>query len=282
MDFYNFEKYNDIFCFKKLSNDYQPLLRIYKDNYQTSLNTFLKEYEENTELRFIESQLYFCNKEIGIQKSIITNLEKLDHETFYYVRNRINEKHFVYVKTQRCPFENKPQTNQTTPENSNNDDSKELKAPIVIHYTNDDDDDDDDEVLDMYATAKNFIKFISNRITSLYLINEFLEQSKQELEKELKTIPPQVSAIETKQKPDKSLMLGGEKLNISERYKILNKVLDFDKKVHPLNIGELEKYQLLSYILGIDKDNARKLMCGSYDSKDRDLTSYFNDLDLNK
>jgi hypothetical protein len=60
MDFYNFEKYNDVFCFEKLSNDYQPLLRIYEDNYKTSLNGFLKEYEENTELRFIESQLYFC------------------------------------------------------------------------------------------------------------------------------------------------------------------------------------------------------------------------------
>ena len=77
-------------------------------------------------------------------------------------------------------------------------------------------------------------------------------------------------------------MFEGKDLNISDRYNILNKVLDFDKKVHPLNIGELEKYQLLSYILGIDKDNARKLMNGKYDSKDRDLTAYFNELGLNK
>lgn len=86
----------------------------------------------------------------------------------------------------------------------------------------------------------------------------------------------------TKQKPNKSLMFAGTNLNIKDRYRILNKVLDFDKKVHPLNIGELEKYQLLAYILGIDKDNARKLMCGSHDAKDNDLTAYFNDLGLNK
>jgi len=156
MDFYNFEKYNDVFCFEKLANDYQPLLKTYKDNYQTSLNTFLKEYEENTELRFIESQLFFCNKEISIQKSIVTSLEKLDHETFYYVRNRINERHCVYTKNQSDPFENK-----TTSENHN----------------------DDYEVLDVQTTAENFIKFISNRITSLYLINGFLETRKQEIEK---------------------------------------------------------------------------------------------------
>jgi hypothetical protein len=185
MDFYNFEKYNDVFCFEKLSNDYQPLLRIYEDNYKTSLNGFLKEYEENTELRFIESQLYFCTKEINVQKSIITSLEKIDLETFYYVRNRIGEKYCVYAKIQGDPFENKTQTTQTTPENSKNDDFKELKAPAVIVSTNDN---DDDEALDTYATAKNFIKFISNRITSLCLIDEFLEKRKQELERGLITI----------------------------------------------------------------------------------------------
>jgi len=88
--------------------------------------------------------------------------------------------------------------------------------------------------------------------------------------------------IPIKPKTNKSLMFEGTNLNIKDRYRILNKVLDFDKKVHPLNIGELEKYQLLAYILGIDKDNARKLMCGSHDAKDNDLTTYFNELGLNK
>ena len=77
-------------------------------------------------------------------------------------------------------------------------------------------------------------------------------------------------------------MFEGKDLNLSERFKIANKVLDIDKKIRTLNIRDLEKYQLLAYILGIDKDNARNLMNGTYKSKDRDLTDYFNDLDLNK
>ena len=96
-----------------------------------------------------------------------------------------------------------------------------------------------------------------------------------------KTIPTE-AIPENKQKTNKSLMFKSAHLNIKDRYRILNKVLDFDKKVHPLNIGELEKYQLLSYILGIDKDNARKLMNGSHHAKDNDLTSYFDELGLNK
>jgi hypothetical protein len=56
--------------------------------------------------------------------------------------------------------------------------------------------------------------------------------------------------------------------------------LNIDNKLRTLNIKDLEKYQLLAYILGCDKDNARNLMNSSYKSKDRDLTSYFIDLDL--
>jgi hypothetical protein len=88
--------------------------------------------------------------------------------------------------------------------------------------------------------------------------------------------------IITKPKANKSLMLNGKGLNLKDRYTILNKVLDFDKIVHPLNIGELEKYQLLAYILGCDKDNARKLMNGSHDAKNNDLTSYLIELGLKK
>jgi hypothetical protein len=88
--------------------------------------------------------------------------------------------------------------------------------------------------------------------------------------------------ITTKPKTNKSLMLNGKGLNLKDRYTILNKVLDFDKIVHPLNIGELEKYQLLAYILGCDKDNARKLMNGSHDAKYNDLAPYLSGLGLNK
>ncbi len=83
-----------------------------------------------------------------------------------------------------------------------------------------------------------------------------------------------------KTKSNKSLLFDGKELNLSERFKIANKVLDIDNKLRTLNIKDLEKYQLLAYILGCDKDNARNIMNGSYKSKDRDLTPYFNALDL--
>jgi hypothetical protein len=191
MDFYNYEKYNDVFCFKKLANDYQPLLKTYTDNYQTSKNTFLNEYSENTELRFIESQLYFCNEEICIQKSIITSLIKLDHETFYFVRNRISEKYSIYLK--KIGFQDDELDKDLKDKNTNNDEPNELKAATIINFTNEVEDED---LLNMRATAENYIKFISNRITSLCLINKFLEQRKQELEKELNTTLPTVPATE--------------------------------------------------------------------------------------
>lgn len=83
-------------------------------------------------------------------------------------------------------------------------------------------------------------------------------------------------------KSNKSLLFNGKELNLSERFKIANEVLGIDNKIRTLKIGDLEKYQLLAYILGCDKDNARNLMNGSYKSKDRDLSIYFNDLGLNK
>lgn len=194
MDFYNFEKYNDVFCFKKLANDYQPLLKTYTDNYQTSKNAFLKEYDENTELRFIESQLYFCNEEINIQKSIISSLEKLDRETFYYVRNRISKKYLVYKKVISFPDE---LDTDLKDKSTINDEPNELKSSTIIDFTNQDEDEDEDEdLLNMHATAENFIKFISNRITSLCLINKFLEQRKLEFENELNTTLSRVPANE--------------------------------------------------------------------------------------
>jgi hypothetical protein len=93
-----------------------------------------------------------------------------------------------------------------------------------------------------------------------------------------KIITPQT----TKQTKNKSLMYEGSNLNLSERFKIANEVLGIDNKIRTLNIPDLKKYQLLAHILGCDKDNARNLMNGTYNSKDRDLTNYFNDLNLNK
>jgi hypothetical protein len=81
-------------------------------------------------------------------------------------------------------------------------------------------------------------------------------------------------------KPNKSLLFEGKDLNLSERYKIANKVLKIDKEIRKLNAKDLEKHRLLAYILGCDITNARNLMNGTYKSKDRDLTNYFNELGL--
>jgi L-lactate utilization protein LutC len=91
--------------------------------------------------------------------------------------------------------------------------------------------------------------------------------------------------IDQTQKPkqNKKLLLNGTKLNILERYQILNKVLKFDDTVRPLNISNDEKNTLLSYILDIDESNARKLFNGNYKDADcRDLNEYFTELNLNK
>ena len=108
-------------------------------------------------------------------------------------------------------------------------------------------------------------------------LNESIDLKKIKL---LNKLQPYKQVIETKQKPNKSLLFEGKDLNLLERYKIANKVLNVDNAIRKLNIQDLEKYQLLAYILGCDKDNARNLMNGTYNAKDRDLSQYFNDLGL--
>ncbi len=108
-----------------------------------------------------------------------------------------------------------------------------------------------------------------------YNIYRFIKLIKSKLEPVTSTIQPQL-------KQNKSLMFEGSNLNLSERFKIANEVLGIDKKIRTLNIQDLEKYQLLAYILGCDKDNARNLMNGQYKAKERDLNPYFNELGLNK
>ena len=107
---------------------------------------------------------------------------------------------------------------------------------------------------------------------------EFLD----EIIKNIDTEFEQLQKPEAKKRPIKSLLLDGRELNLSERFKIANKVLDIDNKIRTLNIKDLDKYQLLAYILGCDKDNARNIMNGTYNSKDRDLTAYFEELNLKK
>lgn len=83
-------------------------------------------------------------------------------------------------------------------------------------------------------------------------------------------------------KSNKNLLLDGRDLNLSERFKIANEVLNMDKTIRILKIKDLEKYKLLSYILNCSEDNARHLMNSKYPSNDRDLTDYLKELNLNK
>lgn len=80
----------------------------------------------------------------------------------------------------------------------------------------------------------------------------------------------------------KSQLLNGKKLNLTDRYKIANKLLDIDNKINILNISKEQKNQLLAYILGCNIDNAKKILNGNYDSRPNDLGAYFNELGLNK
>jgi len=126
------------------------------------------------------------------------------------------------------------------------------------------------EFLKSISKDINFNIIKKDELSLLDVINRY--------EVEIKTETP----IITKPKANKSLLFNGSNLNLSERFKIANEVLNIDNKIRTLNIQDLEKYQLLAYILGCDKDNARNLMNGSYRSKDRDLSKYFDDLGLNR
>lgn len=152
--------------------------------------------------------------------------------------------------------------------------SKEiLKDPRLIFFSYEDDENGD--IIEPDQAVKDFRDNIEAKhyqqihVRAEYI--RFLDERMRELQ-----------SPEPKPKQNKSLLLDGKGLNLSERFKIANEVLGIDKKIRTLNIPDLEKYRLLAYILGCDKDNARNIMNGTYDSKDRDLTSYFDDLGLNK
>ena len=83
-------------------------------------------------------------------------------------------------------------------------------------------------------------------------------------------------------KSKKNGLFEGKKLNLSERFEIAKKILNIETTIRTLNIPELKKYELLSFILDCNKDNARDLMNGKYNSKNRDLENYFDELGLNK
>lgn len=83
-----------------------------------------------------------------------------------------------------------------------------------------------------------------------------------------------------KKKPKEKSLLNGKNLNLLDRFNLANKLLELEKNVRKLNIGDLEKYDLVSYILGCDKDNARNLMNGRYKAKPNDLSDLYKKIGL--
>lgn len=215
------------------------------------INSF-KEYQEKYTLLLGD----FCNNQDFDEIDFITT------EIDYY---RIYLTSVGMYKRRRYRGIGEPHLNEDLTFLSGNGVSYDLIAEAIVNKTKSEGVNNLDNIIANYKI--HFNKIIS-----------FLENKKTELE----TKPQTVSAPENKQKTNKSLLFKGEKLNLSERFKIANEVLGIDKKIRTLNIQDLEKYQLLAYILGCDKDNARNLMNGSYRSKDRDLLTYFNELGLNK
>lgn len=86
--------------------------------------------------------------------------------------------------------------------------------------------------------------------------------------------------IYKKEKVSDSLMLNGHKLNLAERFKIINDQFNISKEISKLNISENEKYQLVSYVLGCSTTNARQVMNGNYNGKIRngDIKNYIESL----
>lgn len=68
---------------------------------------------------------------------------------------------------------------------------------------------------------------------------------------------------------NKPLRIRGKVLNMSERFTIANRSVNLWTTIDALNISTSKKYELLGMILGINTDNAKKLVLGNYDSKDR-------------
>ncbi|MGG5578040.1 hypothetical protein ACPDHL_11965 [Myroides sp. C15-4] len=81
---------------------------------------------------------------------------------------------------------------------------------------------------------------------------------------------------------ERKSLVNGKTLNLLDRFNLANELLDLEKNIRKLNIQDLEKYELVSIILGCDKDNARNLMNNRYNAKPNDLQELYDKLNLPK
>lgn len=217
----------------------------YKEKYTELLESFISEYEDNDETYFLNEQIeLYC-----IYKDNVTFIETVglidDEHTFIYYAIKAEVENFNIDAELQFKIMNMGEVEATPPYSYD----PEINVETCKKYER-----SFDKILDFLTTKK-----------------AELEVSKIQIFKNTET------TIQ-----NKSLLFDGKPLNLLERFKIADKVLGIDTKIRTLNIADLEKYQLLAYILGCDKDIARNLMNGCYKAKARDLSTYFNHLDLNK
>jgi len=86
---------------------------------------------------------------------------------------------------------------------------------------------------------------------------------------ELKSLKRSVKVLQKPIKRISKATIEGKTLNNSERFQIINQSLGLWEIIDRKEISQLKKYKLLALTLGINEDNARKLVLDNYDSKDR-------------
>lgn len=246
-----------------------------------STNHFFKKVYQNivTEIEidnYIETITSNYNLEklkilgFDIERFIREQIEKLEEEiTEEIIENRIaTQKTFGF----EIPYKMEPNVDYMYAE------AYSLPLDGIPQY---------DEVLDTeklcYPRRLGTIRQLKQKIESLISIKtqelESIEQNgNQKYTKEVKS--GNTETLPETEPKNKSMLLNGSPVNLVERFKMADKVFKIDSILRDLNIGDLEKYQFLAYILQCHPDNARNLMNGTYKSRSRDLTSYFNSLHL--
>lgn len=125
----------------------------------------------------------------------------------------------------------------------------------------------------------DYIEGINWRAEARYNDNE---KAIKKLEYDIEFYNIKLSRLPKPTRKEAANLLNGKQLNLSERFTIAKEVLNIESVLRTLNIAELQKYELLAFIMGCNKDNARDLMNGNYNSKDRDLKEYIQSLKLKK
>lgn len=112
-----------------------------------------------------------------------------------------------------------------------------------------------------YPIIYEFIELMGN-VDMFDTLKSFRKDAKMEI--------PEEDKFKVKVK-NKSLLFEGKSMNLSERIKLANEILDFESIIRKLNLLESEKYQLMAYILGNDVNNVRNRVNGTRSDKVREL-----------